>query len=237
MPGIQVSGVAGSWGLQGCEIGLQHHFCESPTEIIILFGEPVDIVIQYLWSNTMLHSVLNRDHSGCCVVPLQNFRANPYFEDAKLTKIFKFSDEGTTSVSGTQPKWRAGMVRVLGFSVSLSICVSVRCCRGIWNCGVVSYWVLFSGQDLTNGVLPEKEGNKRPLVEERYTPWKHTWSDFGPWNVYVRPTVIVVLLIFSCWIYPCNRYRLGCECFSYNRGVYCCAASSSGSLTLSRKCL
>jgi hypothetical protein len=46
-------------------------------------------------------------------MPLQNFRANPYFEDAKLTKIFKFSDEGTTSVSGTQPKWKAGMVRIL----------------------------------------------------------------------------------------------------------------------------
>ncbi|KAG0556477.1 hypothetical protein KC19_11G056200 [Ceratodon purpureus] len=63
-----------------------------------------------------------------------NFRANPYFEDTKLTKIFKFSDEGTTSVSGTQPKWKAGM-------------------------------------DLTNGVLPEKEGLKRPLVEESFFKW------------------------------------------------------------------
>ncbi|KAG0556479.1 hypothetical protein KC19_11G056500 [Ceratodon purpureus] len=63
-----------------------------------------------------------------------NFRANPYFEDSKLTKIFKFSDEGTTSVSGTQPKWKAGM-------------------------------------DLTNGVLPEKEGNKRALAEESFFKW------------------------------------------------------------------
>ncbi|KAG0571441.1 hypothetical protein KC19_VG011400 [Ceratodon purpureus] len=61
-----------------------------------------------------------------------NFRAYPYSEDTKLTKIFKFSDEGTTSVSGTQPKWKDGM---------------------------------------TNGVLPEKEGLKSPLVEESFFKW------------------------------------------------------------------
>ncbi|BBN06646.1 template-activating factor I [Marchantia polymorpha subsp. ruderalis] len=37
------------------------------------------------------------------------FKPNPYFEDAKLTKIFKFSDEGTTSVTGSVPKWKDGM--------------------------------------------------------------------------------------------------------------------------------
>jgi len=63
-----------------------------------------------------------------------NFRANPYFNDAKLTKVFSFSDDGTTSVSGTQPKWKAGM-------------------------------------DLTNGVVPEKEGLKRPLVDDSFFKW------------------------------------------------------------------
>ncbi|CAM6107941.1 unnamed protein product [Calypogeia fissa] len=37
------------------------------------------------------------------------FKTNPYFEDTKLTKVFRFSDEGTTSVSGTHPKWKDGM--------------------------------------------------------------------------------------------------------------------------------
>jgi template-activating factor I len=37
------------------------------------------------------------------------FSSNPYFEDTKLTKVFRFSDEGTTSVSGTQPRWKDGM--------------------------------------------------------------------------------------------------------------------------------
>ncbi|CAM6026857.1 unnamed protein product [Sphagnum balticum] len=37
------------------------------------------------------------------------FSTNPYFEDTKLTKVFRFSDEGTTSVSGTQPRWKDGM--------------------------------------------------------------------------------------------------------------------------------
>jgi template-activating factor I len=37
------------------------------------------------------------------------FSTNPYFEDTKLTKVFRFSDEGTTSVSGTQPQWKDGM--------------------------------------------------------------------------------------------------------------------------------
>jgi len=62
------------------------------------------------------------------------FRSNPYFEDAKLTKVFRFSDEGTTSVHGTQPRWKDGM-------------------------------------DLTNGVLPEKEGHKRPHTEDSFFKW------------------------------------------------------------------
>lgn len=37
------------------------------------------------------------------------FRPNPYFEDSKLVKVFRFSDEGTASVSGTQPRWKEGM--------------------------------------------------------------------------------------------------------------------------------
>jgi template-activating factor I len=63
-----------------------------------------------------------------------NFRENPYFSDSKLTKVFSFSDDGTTSVSGTQPNWKAGM-------------------------------------DLTNGVVPEKEGLKRPHVEDSFFKW------------------------------------------------------------------
>ncbi|KAH7302687.1 hypothetical protein KP509_23G082800 [Ceratopteris richardii] len=37
------------------------------------------------------------------------FQPNPYFEDTKLVKVFRFSDEGTTSISGTQPRWKDGM--------------------------------------------------------------------------------------------------------------------------------
>ncbi|EXC20616.1 Protein SET [Morus notabilis] len=39
-----------------------------------------------------------------------NFNNNPYFEDAKLSKTFTFSDEGTTKISGTTIKWKEGMV-------------------------------------------------------------------------------------------------------------------------------
>lgn len=38
-----------------------------------------------------------------------NFKPNPYFEDAKLTKIFSFLDEGTTKISSTSIKWKEGM--------------------------------------------------------------------------------------------------------------------------------
>ncbi|CAN1155926.1 NAP1-related protein 2 [Linum perenne] len=38
-----------------------------------------------------------------------NFEANPYFEDAKLTKTFTFLDEGTTEISATPIKWKEGM--------------------------------------------------------------------------------------------------------------------------------
>ncbi|KAE9466561.1 hypothetical protein C3L33_01523, partial [Rhododendron williamsianum] len=38
-----------------------------------------------------------------------NFKSNPYFEDAKLTKSFTFSDEGTTKITGTNIKWKEGM--------------------------------------------------------------------------------------------------------------------------------
>eukprot|EP00249_Psilotum_nudum_P013025 c24111_g2_i1 orf=295-900(+) len=37
------------------------------------------------------------------------FRPNHYFEDTKLVKVFRFSDEGTTSISGTQIRWKDGM--------------------------------------------------------------------------------------------------------------------------------
>lgn len=37
------------------------------------------------------------------------FRPNPYFEDTKLVKVFRFSDEGTTSISGYTIKWKDGM--------------------------------------------------------------------------------------------------------------------------------
>ncbi|KAJ7537749.1 hypothetical protein O6H91_11G020400 [Diphasiastrum complanatum] len=63
-----------------------------------------------------------------------NFHSNPYFEDIKLMKVFRFSDEGTTSVSGTPIRWKDGM-------------------------------------DVTNGVVLEKEGNKRPFVEESFFKW------------------------------------------------------------------
>lgn len=64
-----------------------------------------------------------------------NFRTNPYFEDTKLTKEFRFSDDGSTSVSGTQPKWKDGM-------------------------------------NLTNGVVAEKEGNKRGhQTEDSFFKW------------------------------------------------------------------
>ncbi|KAL1812339.1 hypothetical protein DCAR_0624556 [Daucus carota subsp. sativus] len=38
-----------------------------------------------------------------------NFKANPYFEDTKLTKTFAFSDEGTTKITGTAIRWKEGM--------------------------------------------------------------------------------------------------------------------------------
>ncbi|XP_059670322.1 NAP1-related protein 2-like [Cornus florida] len=38
-----------------------------------------------------------------------NFKPNPYFEDAKLTKTFTFFDEGTTKITGTTIKWKEGM--------------------------------------------------------------------------------------------------------------------------------
>ncbi|GLJ51735.1 hypothetical protein SUGI_1099450 [Cryptomeria japonica] len=62
------------------------------------------------------------------------FRPNPYFEDTKLVKVFSFSDEGTTKISGTTVKWKDGM-------------------------------------DVTNGISPEKEGNKRSFQEESFFTW------------------------------------------------------------------
>ncbi|GAA0171569.1 chromatin/chromatin-binding, or -regulatory protein [Lithospermum erythrorhizon] len=38
-----------------------------------------------------------------------NFKPNPYFEDAKLTKMFTFLEEGTTKITGTTIKWKEGM--------------------------------------------------------------------------------------------------------------------------------
>ncbi|WCJ20786.1 Testis-specific Y-encoded-like protein 1 [Euphorbia peplus] len=38
-----------------------------------------------------------------------NFKENPYFEDTKLIKSFKLSDEGTIKITGTNIKWKEGM--------------------------------------------------------------------------------------------------------------------------------
>ncbi|PWA88792.1 NAP1-related protein 1 [Artemisia annua] len=38
-----------------------------------------------------------------------NFSPNSYFEDAKLTKTFSFTDDGTTKITGTPIKWKEGM--------------------------------------------------------------------------------------------------------------------------------
>eukprot|EP01018_Ginkgo_biloba_P038099 Gb_17405 [translate_table: standard] len=65
------------------------------------------------------------------------FRPNPYFEDTKLVKVFSFSDEGTTKISGTTVKWKDGM-------------------------------------NVTNGISPDKEGNKRPFQEESHSTSEST---------------------------------------------------------------
>ncbi|XP_077248957.1 NAP1-related protein 1-like isoform X2 [Tasmannia lanceolata] len=38
-----------------------------------------------------------------------NFRSNPYFENAKLTKVFTLDDEGNPNFTGTNIKWKDGM--------------------------------------------------------------------------------------------------------------------------------
>ncbi|GJR42857.1 NAP1-related protein 2-like protein [Tanacetum coccineum] len=38
-----------------------------------------------------------------------NFSPNSYFEDAKLTKTFTFTDDGTTKITATPIKWKEGM--------------------------------------------------------------------------------------------------------------------------------
>ncbi|KAI3452313.1 hypothetical protein Pfo_008978 [Paulownia fortunei] len=43
---------------------------------------------------------------GYCIT--FNFKANPYFENTKLTKTIKFFDEGTLSSTGTTIKWKEG---------------------------------------------------------------------------------------------------------------------------------
>jgi hypothetical protein len=42
---------------------------------------------------------------------------NPYFEDTKLTKTFTFYDEGTTKITGTNIKWKEGMVMVTALAI------------------------------------------------------------------------------------------------------------------------
>ncbi|CAL0330629.1 unnamed protein product [Lupinus luteus] len=37
-----------------------------------------------------------------------NFKPNPYFEDAKLTKTYTFHDEGATKITATPIKWKEG---------------------------------------------------------------------------------------------------------------------------------
>lgn len=49
------------------------------------------------------------------IIDSQNFKANPYFEDTKLTKTFAFSDEGTTKITGTAIRWKEGMVVAIFF--------------------------------------------------------------------------------------------------------------------------
>ncbi|GJW26460.1 NAP1-related protein 1 [Tanacetum coccineum] len=39
-----------------------------------------------------------------------NFSPNSYFEDAKLTKTFTFTDDGTTKITATPIKWKEGMM-------------------------------------------------------------------------------------------------------------------------------
>ncbi|KAL2462933.1 NAP1-related protein 2 [Forsythia ovata] len=46
--------------------------------------------------------------SGCSIT--FNFKPNPYFEDAKLTKTFTFLEDGTTKISSSSIKWKEGMV-------------------------------------------------------------------------------------------------------------------------------
>lgn len=41
---------------------------------------------------------------------MQNFSSNPFFEDKKLSKTYSFSDEGTTTITGTTITWKEGMV-------------------------------------------------------------------------------------------------------------------------------
>jgi hypothetical protein len=40
----------------------------------------------------------------------QTFKANPFFEDEKLSKTFRFSEDGLVTVTGTKPRWKDGMV-------------------------------------------------------------------------------------------------------------------------------
>ncbi len=42
---------------------------------------------------------------------MQTFKPNPYFEDQKLSKTFKFTEDGLVTVSGSKPRWKDGMVR------------------------------------------------------------------------------------------------------------------------------
>jgi hypothetical protein len=48
-----------------------------------------------------------------CHSNFQNFKENPHFEDTKLIKTFTFSDEGTTKITGTDIKWKEGMVMLI----------------------------------------------------------------------------------------------------------------------------
>lgn len=52
--------------------------------------------------------------SGYCIT--FNFSPNPYFEDTKLMKMFSFSDEGMTKITGTAIKWKEGMGLANGVS-------------------------------------------------------------------------------------------------------------------------
>jgi hypothetical protein len=52
----------------------------------------------------------------------QTFKANPFFEDEKLSKTFRFSEDGLVTVTGTKPRWKDGMVSQCPQDPPLLVC-------------------------------------------------------------------------------------------------------------------